>query len=190
MVKGIWFSSNSEEKLQELNRIIQFSVGKDKLKIHFHKVETREIQTENMNQLIRHKALETFAKIKRPVLVEHTSLHLKNWGNLPGGLTQIIWDRLGEEGFIKLVNKKRKAVARTYLGYIDGKKLHTHIGEVKGKLAESPFGNQGFKWDRVFIPKGHNRTFAEMEEDEKNRISMRKKAVDAFLKALKEKGEI
>lgn len=188
--KEIWFSSNSEEKLDELNKILECSVAKNKLKFHYHKIQTREIQTDNMDDLIRHKALETFKKIKRPVLVEHTSLILKGWGDLPGGLTQIIWDRLGEDDFIKLVKKKRKAVARTYLGYIDGRKLYTYIGEVKGKLAEAPIGDNGFKWDRVFIPKGHDRTFAQMNKEEKNRISMRKKAIDAFLQALIEKGEI
>lgn len=143
-----------------------------------------------MDKLIHHKALEAFKKIKRPLLVEHTSLHLRDWEELPGGLTQIIWSKLRAEKFIKLVENNRKIVARTYLGYIDGKKIHTYLGEVKGKLAKEARGGNGFGWDEVFIPKGHKETFAEMSSEDKNRNSMRRKALKKFLKDLQSKGEM
>ena len=43
-------------------------------------------------------------------------------------------------------------------------------------------GNRGFGYDPVFIPNGYNITFAEMSDDEKNKISHRANA----LKQLKE----
>lgn len=189
-MKEIWFVTSSADKFKELNEIVQSYPSTKKPVLRFHSVETSEIQTEDMDKLIKFKALEAFKKIKRPLLVEHTSLHLRDWGDLPGGLTQIIWSNLAEEKFIKLVGTDRKIAARTYLAYIDGKKIHTYVGEIKGKLAKKASGDNGFGWDRVFIPKKRSETLAELSSDDKNEISMRKKAVRKFLKDLQSKGEI
>ncbi|AIQ52941.1 non-canonical purine NTP pyrophosphatase [Paenibacillus sp. FSL R7-0331] len=189
-MKEIWFVTSSEDKYRELVEITQQFSGKVKPEFKHHIVETSEIQTEDMDKLIHHKAMEAFKKIKRPLLVEHTSLHLKDWGQLPGGLTQIIWSKLTPEQFMKLVEDDRKIVAKTYIGYIDGKKIHTFVGEVKGKLAKKTRGDNGFGWDQVFIPKGHKETFAEMSPEDKNRTSMRRKAIKKFLKDLQSKGAI
>lgn len=57
-------------------------------------------------------------------------------------------------------------------------------GEVKGTIAEAPVGDNGFGYDPVFIPEGHQRTFAQMEAHEKNAISHRKRAVEKLLEFL------
>jgi XTP/dITP diphosphohydrolase len=40
-----------------------------------------------------------------------------------------------------------------------------------------PRGERGFGWDKIFKPKGYDKTLGEMSLDEKNKISMRKKAL-------------
>lgn len=50
-------------------------------------------------------------------------------------------------------------------------------GTVKGCIAEKPRGRGGFGYDPVFIPCGHDRTFAEMTLEEKNRLSHRAQAL-------------
>ena len=68
--------------------------------------------------------------------------------------------------------------------------LRTHEGErifegtVMGRIAEHPAGKQGFGYDPVFIPEGEERTFAEMEAEEKERIGHRGKAVRALTEHL------
>lgn len=57
-------------------------------------------------------------------------------------------------------------------------------GECHGTLRDSPIGMQGFGYDPIFIPDGDTRSFAEMNLDEKNQYSHRRKAVDAFLSYL------
>jgi XTP/dITP diphosphohydrolase len=42
-------------------------------------------------------------------------------------------------------------------------------------------GAQGHGYDPIFVPEGHDVTFAEMSTDEKNKISHRAKAVEAFV---------
>ncbi|MGB5949614.1 MAG: RdgB/HAM1 family non-canonical purine NTP pyrophosphatase, partial [Parvibaculum sp.] len=50
-------------------------------------------------------------------------------------------------------------------------------GRVDGELVWPPRGEKGFGYDPMFIPNGHDRTFGEMEPDEKTPLTHR---ADAF----------
>ncbi len=63
---------------------------------------------------------------------------------------------------------------------IDGKKFYFD-GVVEGIITESPNGDDGFGYDPVFLPKGYDQTFAEMDLDEKNKISHRAIAVSKLV---------
>ena len=49
-------------------------------------------------------------------------------------------------------------------------------GRCEGALALEPVGGTGFGYDPLFIPAGHTRTYAQLGDDEKNRISHRGRA--------------
>ncbi|MEK6845444.1 MAG: non-canonical purine NTP pyrophosphatase [Nanoarchaeota archaeon] len=42
----------------------------------------------------------------------------------------------------------------------------------------APRGKTNFGWDPLFQPHGHTKTFAEMSAEEKNKFSMRRKALE------------
>lgn len=54
----------------------------------------------------------------------------------------------------------------------------THVvrGTVDGHISMEPFGDNGFGYDPVFVPEGHEQTFAEMSAEEKNLLSHRGRA--------------
>lgn len=54
-------------------------------------------------------------------------------------------------------------------------------GEVKGTLTFPARGNLGFGYDPIFIPEGHDRTFAEMTPEEKASMSHRTRAFKALI---------
>lgn len=54
---------------------------------------------------------------------------------------------------------------------------HEAVGKCFGRIAEAPSGAEGFGYDPLFIPDGHDRSFAELSADEKNAISHRGKAL-------------
>jgi XTP/dITP diphosphohydrolase len=58
----------------------------------------------------------------------------------------------------------------------DGEVLHTTAGICGGTIARSPRGTAGFGYDPIFVPDGHERSFAELSEAEKNKISHRGRA--------------
>jgi XTP/dITP diphosphohydrolase len=49
-------------------------------------------------------------------------------------------------------------------------------GRCAGVLAREPIGGQGFGYDPLFIPSGHHRTYAQLSDAEKNKISHRGRA--------------
>ncbi len=63
----------------------------------------------------------------------------------------------------------------------------TSVGKCNGKIAFEPRGNGGFGYDPVFLTEESNYqlTMAEISNEEKNRISHRKKALEGILNGLK-----
>ncbi|HVT71512.1 MAG TPA: RdgB/HAM1 family non-canonical purine NTP pyrophosphatase [Lacunisphaera sp.] len=57
-----------------------------------------------------------------------------------------------------------------------GEVEHVFAGECTGTLRLEPAGKNGFGYDPLFQPDGYDRTYAELTEDEKNRISHRGRA--------------
>ena len=67
----------------------------------------------------------------------------------------------------------RKARFRCVIALILGKEEYLFEGIVNGHITAKPSGEHGFGYDPVFIPDGYDITFAQMSENEKNRISHR-----------------
>jgi XTP/dITP diphosphohydrolase len=173
----IRFVSRNDFKVAEVQKILE-GAG---VTIVAAKYSINEIQTENVNELVKDKLLKAFKKVGRPVFVEHTGLYIHSLNGFPGGLTQIFWDKLEADKFSELLGKGDNLglVARTIIGYCDTKKMHFFEGEIKGTISPEPKGDRSFQWDCIFIPEGETETFAEMGA-KKNEISMRKIAFDKF----------
>ena len=62
---------------------------------------------------------------------------------------------------------------------------HTAVGRCFGRIAETPSGAAGFGYDPLFVPDGHDVSFADLSADEKNAISHRGNALRAFAAELK-----
>ena len=71
----------------------------------------------------------------------------------------------------------RNARFRTVIALILEGREHLFEGEVKGEILRSRAGGNGFGYDPIFRPSGYDVTFAEMDLEEKNKISHRGKAV-------------
>lgn len=58
-----------------------------------------------------------------------------------------------------------------------GKEQANFSGVVEGRLVEALHGTGGFGYDPLFIPEGHERTFAELGDEIKNTLSHRSRAL-------------
>lgn len=174
--------SGNQNKVDEVQRILT-PIGVEIVPVS-RKLE--ELQTEDVESLVRDKLTKAFKDIGRPLFVEHTGLYLSGLNGLPAGLTQIFWDRLEANRFADLVAGlgDAKVTAKTVIGYCDGRNTHLFEGITEGTVPRIPAGPTDFQWDCVFIPDGSNQTFAEMGAA-KDTISMRRKALDQFVAHLK-----
>ena len=75
----------------------------------------------------------------------------------------------------------RNARFRTVISLIFSNKEYKFEGICEGRIIEVQKGNQGFGYDPVFIPAGENKSFGEMDMEEKNKFSHRKKAVSQLI---------
>ena len=55
-------------------------------------------------------------------------------------------------------------------------------GVVRGRIAETEFGQGGFGYDPIFIPEGYDKTFGELPAEVKNGISHRARAMQELVK--------
>jgi XTP/dITP diphosphohydrolase len=181
----IWFLTNNDYKHAEMRSIL----SPHKLDVQQLQARIDEIQTEDMEKLVEDKTLKAFEAIKRPVFVDHTGLTFDLLEGLPGGLTEIFWNKLKNRKIAELIGQSSnpKVTARTYIGYCDGRKVYTFVGTISGTVPREPRGPEGFQWDPIFVPNGHEETFAEMGAEKKNEISMRRKALDSFISFLEKK---
>ena len=67
----------------------------------------------------------------------------------------------------------------------EGKVAFSHTGVCEGSIIEGQRGVNGFGYDPIFLLKNHNKTMAEISEEEKNEISHRGKALKAVLNYIK-----
>ncbi|HPA79720.1 MAG TPA: non-canonical purine NTP pyrophosphatase [Thermoanaerobaculales bacterium] len=150
-------------------------------------LELEELQSLDLEQVVRHKAAEAFRRLSVPVLVEDTSLELAGLGGFPGPLVRWLLASVGPAGICRLAGAfgNRLAAVRCVALASDGAAEAVGAGVVTGTIVESPRGGNGFGWDSAFAPDGGGgRTYAEMDEAEKNAISHRRKAFEALRAAL------
>jgi XTP/dITP diphosphohydrolase len=78
----------------------------------------------------------------------------------------------------------RKGRFRAVISLIIDDSEHLFEGVCQGTIIGHKRGNGGFGYDAVFEPDGAIHTFAEMDTNEKNRFSHRKKAIDKLVEHL------
>ncbi len=176
----LYVLTTSDQKIEEIREILGIYVRKIVPKSSF-----REIQSINIEDVIKHKAKEAYSlNENKPVLVEHTGLYLHCLSGFPGALTDSFFRTIGNRKICNLVENDRRATAKTTIGFYNGFHVFYWTGKINGKISETPAGKNGFGWDNIFIPNGalnkSKRTFGQMKTDEKNHFSMRRKALTSF----------
>jgi len=85
----------------------------------------------------------------------------------------------------KLKNKtNRNAQFKTVIALNLKEKQYLFTGIVKGKIIAEKKGTNGFGYDPIFVPENFDKTFAELNSDEKNKISHRARAVEKLIRFL------
>ncbi len=145
-------------------------------------IDLAEVQNIDAKVVIQEKLKE--AKKAKPncsLLVEDSALYFLEQGQglLPGVF--IKWFQknftLEELSASAIKLNQTKAKASCYLGYYCSKEKKNYFfeGNILGEIV-SPRGDNGFGWDVMFKPDGFDKTFAELSDEEKLKISHRGRA--------------
>jgi len=167
----IYFITGNIGKLSEAKSIINGIEGYD--------VDLPEIQDVDAHAIIRAKLLEGLKHKDGELIVEDTSLYFDGLNGLPGPLIKWFLKTIGNDGLYNLAEKlgNNKAQAKTLIGYAkDAEHIEFFEGVIEGEIVR-PAGT-GFGWDPIFKPSGHDKTFGEMDFEEKNSLSMRRIAFE------------
>lgn len=81
----------------------------------------------------------------------------------------------------------RGAKFATVITLIDGEDIIVKRGECSGRIIKEARGANGFGYDPLFIPTGFDKTFAELDDIVKNKISHRRHALEKLFDYLKKK---
>ena len=161
-MKKVVFITGNQKKADYLSKYLGHPIEHIKLDLD-------EIQSLDLKEVVRHKMIQAYDKVKQPVLVEDVALEFSAFGQLPGTFIRWFLEEMQFEEICALLEgKERGAMARCVFGYFDGKKEYYFEGSLSGRIPEEPAGTGGYGWDPIFIPQGYDVTRAELsEEDDK-----------------------
>lgn len=191
MIKLI-FATNNQHKLEEVSHLI-----KDNYKILslkdincFEEIpETSDTIKGNASQ----KSHYIFDKFVIDCFADDTGLEIESLDGRPGVYSARY---AGEEhNFEKNMNKvlaemngitNRKARFKTVISLILNGKENFFEGIINGIILTEKRGQEGFGYDPIFQPDGFDKSFAEMDLEEKNKISHRAIAIKNLVNYLNE----
>jgi len=178
-MKQITIVTGNPGKVRELK-----AMAKDKLDFTMYDLDIDEIQSLDLEIIVKDKAKKAFAKIKGPVIVDDVSAGLASLKGLPGPFIKFFNKEMGADALYKLSKTENDPVTVTCIAaYFDGAQFILGTGIIDGKVVH-PRGRNGFGFDSVVVVDGQNKTMAEMTEDEKMLVSHRGKAFRSLLSQL------
>lgn len=184
-MKKIYYVTANPQKVKEVKQIFELH-GMDYEVIQFEK-EILEVQSLDKKDVLRDKIKQAYRELQRPLITDITSIYLEKLRELPGSLSSVFFEVMGNEVIIEYFKGTRAKVS-TSLAYCDGKNIYYFFSnEIHGEIVEKKTRGKGFGWDQIFRPDGYDDTFADLDEKEKNTISMRADAVKQLIQHLKKK---
>jgi len=184
--KILYFASGNPNKVLEVQQLLNPNYQVLSLKdLSVNDIPETGLTLEE-NSLI--KARYVFDTFKVDVFADDTGLEVEALNGEPGvysaryaGLPPD-----SNRNMAKLIKglagiENRSARFRTVITLIQKGEIHQFEGIVKGAITMKNSGQNGFGYDPIFKPIGSDKTFAEMDADEKNAISHRGLAIRKFV---------
>ncbi len=175
-------ASNNEHKIREIGEILNnFTIKKASDIVDSFEVE-EDGESFCENAYLKAKALSKFTQ--NIVLADDSGLEVFSLNKEPGifssRYSSIGTDSANTKKLLKNLEGINDRTARfvcCMVAIVNGDVIQKE-GYVYGSIAESPIGDNGFGYDPIFVPEGFDVTFAQMDKDEKNRLSHRRKALE------------
>lgn len=187
----ICFATNNKNKLAEIKGMLEKTniqiLSLDEINCFENIPETQPTIEENSLQ----KAEFIYQKYKINCFSDDTGLEVKALNNEPGVFSaRYAGEQSTSDQNIELLLKNmtnisnRNARFKTVISLIIEGQIQQFEGIVNGEIILERNGLGGFGYDSIFIPKGYNQTFAQMDFEQKNKISHRALAFQKLINFL------
>jgi len=179
MIMELVFATGNKYKVKEISALLGNSIKLISLEdLNIANDIPENFDTLEENAMAKARYIHNLTG--RDVFADDTGLEIKALGGKPGVYSARFageeknFDRNIEKvlELMKDVND-REAMFRTIIALIKDNREFLFEGNVKGTILKERRGNEGFGYDPIFLPDGYNQTFAEMNLEDKNRISHR-----------------
>lgn len=189
-------ASNNNHKIQEIKEILK-PLGVDIVSMREAGIDIEIVEDGSTFEENAYKKAKTIYDLtNEAVLADDSGLEVYALNNAPGVYSARF---AGEECNYQKNNEKllrlldgvsyqergARFVCVMVLITKEGEVIKS-IGTIEGKIATELKGENGFGYDPLFIVPSLNKTFAQLSEDEKNKISHRAKALDNLRNSLKQ----
>jgi XTP/dITP diphosphohydrolase len=188
-MKNLYFITSNNGKVHEAT---------EKLKPFNYKIIQKdygypEIQTETLEEVARFGVKHFHQKkIDHPFILEDAGIFIDALKGFPGVYSSYVYFTLGLDGILRLMkdvtNEKRTAQFKSVFAYGTTQgDIQLFVGTCEGNITKKKQGSKGFGYDPIFKPTGFDKTFAELETNEKNKVSHRAKSLEKLVTFLKDK---
>ncbi|MDN3509586.1 MAG: RdgB/HAM1 family non-canonical purine NTP pyrophosphatase [Candidatus Neptunochlamydia sp.] len=182
-------ASKNLHKIREIKAILKSQYPFDSLSLlNFPDYTAPEETGATFEENAFIKATHAAETLKRWVIADDSGLVVPALGDAPGVKSARYGgegssDKENREKLIKALDPIQESERMGYyvcalaLASTDGIQIQVK-GLCEGSLILTPRGSQGFGYDPLFLKYDYNKTFAEIDEETKNKISHRRKALD------------
>lgn len=186
----ILIASTNKGKIREFYSLLKDLdievIGLDQCKIEIPSVE-EDGQTYEENALNKAKTMHRLTGLM--TIADDSGLEVDSLQGAPGIFSARFagsqaTDKENNQKLLTLLDGKnnRKARFKAAIVLVGHGIEEVFIGTIDGKIAIKPAGNEGFGYDPLFIPEGYEKTFAEIGQFLKNKISHRAIAMEKLKK--------
>ena len=191
-------ATNNAHKLKEVREILsphKITVyGLNDLNLHPEEVD-ENADTYAGNALIKAQSIQKLTTM--PIIADDSGMEIEAMDNQPGLHSARFAEQHGGhanaiQAILQELKKKDNRKARFVCDIIllnEDEKPLLFEGIVDGHIADEPYGEGGFGYDPIFVADELNKTYAEMSQEEKNKVSHRGKALKKLLTYLKINGK-
>ncbi|MCK4758181.1 MAG: XTP/dITP diphosphatase [Thermoplasmata archaeon] len=182
-MRKIWFATGNPGKLKEVQeKFSKYGIVVEQLIAPYP-----EIQADTLAEVVESGLSWLWGEHGKPVIIDDSGLFIDSQKGFPGVYSAYVHKTLGCQGIIQLMKgaSDMKANFQCCAGYMneDGD-VTLAVGRVDGTIILEMRGDGGFGYDPIFVPAGHDRTFAEMSLEEKNKLSHRARAFEMLAEKL------
>lgn len=182
-------ASRNVHKIRELRAMLKAYPQFDILSLHdFPQYKSPEETGRTFEENAKLKALHAAQELKRWVIADDSGLVVPALGGAPGVISarfagEHATDAENRHKLLRemrdLADPHRQAYFECFLAVASPDGIQKCVrGLCEGNITTEEKGSRGFGYDSLFIKHEYGKTFAQIEEMLKNRISHRRKAID------------